>query len=74
MESNKRVQVNFFYKTEAVDEENNVMVTGGWGGGRIDWGVRTDICTLLFIKQIIRTYRVAQGTQYSVMSFMGKES
>ena len=44
------------------------------GGGRIDWGVRTDICTLLFIKQIIRTYRVAQGTQYSVMSFMGKES
>ena len=46
----------------------------GGGGGRIDWGVRTDICTLLFIKQIIRTYRVAQGTQYSVMSFMGKES
>ena len=39
--------MNFFYKTEAVDVENNLMVTRG---KRIDWEVRTDICTLLFIK------------------------
>ena len=29
---------------------------------------------LLYIKQIASTYCVAQGTQHSVMTYMGKES
>ena len=41
----------------------------------INWEIRIDICTPLYKnRQLIRTYCTAQGTQYSVMASMWKES
>ena len=37
------------------------MVTRGWGVG-INWEIKIDIYTLLYIKQIMRTLCIAQGT------------
>ena len=31
--------------------------------GFINWEIGIDICTLLYIKEIIKTYCIAQGTQ-----------
>ena len=47
------------------------------GGGRINWETGTDIYKLLFIK--LRTnkdlrYSTGNCTQYSIMTYMGKES
>ena len=52
------------------------MVTRGWGGG-INWETGIDIYTLLYIKQITNKdlmYNTGNSTQYSVMTYMGKES
>ena len=43
----------------------------------IDWEIGTDIYTLLYIKQITNKhllYSTGNSTQYSVMTYMGKES
>ena len=53
------------------------MITRGekWGG--INWETRIDIYTLLYIKWIPNTdllYSTGNSTQYSVMTYMGKES
>ena len=53
------------------------MVTRGerWRG--INWEIGIDIYTLLYIKQITNKdllCRTGNSTQYSVMTYMGKES
>ena len=53
------------------------MVTWGKERGEINWETGTDICTLLYIKQITNKNLVCStgnSTQYSVMAYMGKES
>ena len=49
-----------------------------WGRRRgINWEIWTDIHTLLYIKQIANKdllYGTGNSTQYSVMTYMGKES
>ena len=46
-------------------------------GEVINWGIRIDIYTLLYIKQITNKdspYSTGISTQYSVMDYTGKES
>ena len=46
-------------------------------GGGINWEIRIDTYTLLFIKQKSNEnllYSTGNSTQYSVMTYMGKES
>ena len=53
------------------------MVTKGEDGGGIIWEIGIDIYTLLYIKQIINKdlpYSLRNSAQYSVMTYMGKES
>ena len=54
------------------------MVTKGERKGvGINWEVGTDIYTLLYIKWITNKdllYSTGNSTQYSVMTYMGKES
>ena len=50
---------------------------GGKVGGGINWEIGNDIYTLLYIKQITNKdllYNTGNSTQYSVMTYMGKES
>ena len=52
------------------------MVTRGESQGEINWEIRIDIYTLLYIKQITNKdllYSTGNSTQYSVMAYMGKE-
>ena len=52
-------------------------VAGGGGGGGINQVVGINICTLLYIKQIINKdllYSTENSTQYSVITYKGKES
>ena len=46
------VQMNLFTKkrNRVTDVENKVMITGGKGGGGINWEIWTDLYTLLCIK------------------------
>ena len=53
--------------------------TYGYQGGKrgINWEIGIDIYTLLYIKQITNKdllYSTGNSTQYSVMTYMGKES
>ena len=53
------------------------MVTKGERGGEINWEIGIDIYTLLYIKQINNKdllYSTGNYTQYSVMTYKGKES
>ena len=53
------------------------MVTKGEDGGGIIWEIGIDIYTLLYIKQIINKdlpYSLRNSAQYSVMTYMGKDS
>ena len=50
-------------------------MAGGWRW--INWEIGIDIFTLLYIKQITNKdllYSTGSSTQYSVMTYMGKES
>ena len=52
------------------------MLPGGKGGG-INWEIGIDIYTLLYIKLVTNKdllYSTGNSTQYSVMTYMGKES
>ena len=49
----------------------------GDGGGGINWEIGIDVYILLYIKQITSKnllYSTRNSTQYSVMTYMGKES
>ena len=67
------------YKTE-VDtqmQKTNLWLPGDKRKGGINWEIGTDICTLLYIKQITNKnllYSTGNSTQYSVMAYMVKES
>ena len=53
------------------------MLTRGKERGRINWEIGTDIYTLLYIKQITNKdllNSTGNSTQYSVMTYIGKES
>ena len=50
---------------------------GGGDGGVMNWEIGIDIYTLLCIKQVTSKnplYSTGNSTQYSVMTYMGKES
>ena len=50
---------------------------GGKGGVGINWEIGTDICTLLYIKQVTNKdllYSTGNSIQYAVMTYMGMES
>ena len=73
------IQWNLFTnKNRLTDFENKLMVTKGerWGGrGEINWEVRINIHTL-YIKIINKDllYSSGNSTQYSVITYTGKES
>ena len=49
----KMIQMNLFIKpkqTHIILLENKIMVTGGKGGGGINWEFRIDMYTLLYLK------------------------
>ena len=53
-----------------------LWLPGGKRGG-INWEIGTEICTLLYMKQITNKdllYSTGKSTQYSLMTYMGKES
>ena len=46
-------------------------------GGGINWEIGIDVYTLLYIKQLTNKdlpYSTGNSTQYSIMTYMGKES
>ena len=50
---------------------------GGGQGGGIGWEFGTDMYTLLYLKQITNKdllYSTGNSAQYSVITYMGKES
>ena len=54
-----------------------MVIKGERGKGQINWEIGTDINTLLYIKQITNKnllYSTGNSTQYSVITYMGKES
>ena len=59
-----------------MDFKNTFMITKGdmWQGG-LNWELAMDRYTLLYIKQITKfLYSTGNRTQYSVITYMGKES
>ena len=72
--------MNLFAKQkQSIDVENKLKVTGGKveGGGGINWEIGIDTYTLLYIKQITNKdslYSTGIPFQYSVMTYMGKDS
>ena len=75
VESKKMVQMNLFTKHKQSQMQKTNMVTWGKERGEINWETGTDICTLLYIKQITNKdllYSTGNSTQYSVMTYMGK--
>lgn len=66
-------QINLSLKKESCRCRKQIYGYQGVEGEGINWEIRMDIYTLLYIKQI-RTYCTAPGTQYSVMACMEKET
>ena len=53
-----------------------LMINREYAGEGINWGIDSDIYTLVYIKQITNKgllYSRGNLTQYSVMAYMGKE-
>ena len=74
------VQINLFTKQKWSHRcrKQTYGYQGGKGGGRgITWEIGIDIYTRLYIKQITNKdlpYSTGNSTQYSVVTYMGKES
>ena len=78
MESLKKNDTNeLIYKIERLkDFHNKFMVTKGERWGRGGW-IGCGICTLLYTEWIVKgdlLYSIENSTQYSVITYMGKES
>ena len=68
--------MNLFTKQKQSHRCRNLGLQGGRGGGR-KWETGIDIYTLLYIKQVTNKdllYSTGKSAQYSVMTYMGKES
>ena len=66
-----------FARNRDTEVENKYMDTRGEGEGGMNWEIGIDIYTLLCIKQITNEnllYSTGNSTQYSVVTYMGKES
>ena len=65
-------------RNRVTDVEDKLMVTKeGRRGGGTNWEIGIDIYTLLCIKQITNKnllYSTGNSTQYSVITYTGKES
>ena len=69
--------MNLFTKQIESQMQKTNLVTRGERGGRDKWEIGIDIYTLLYIKQITNKgllYSTGNSTQYSVMTYMGKDS
>ena len=58
-------------------QKTNLWLPEGKVGEGINWEIGIDIYTLLYIKQITNTdplYSTGNSSQYSVMTYRGKES
>ena len=67
--------MNLFAEQTDSQTENKLMVTKGGGGIYQEFGI--NIYTLIYIKQVIDKdllYSTGNSTQYSVITYMGKES
>ena len=79
MESKKNDTNELINKTEtdSQTQKTNLWLPKGKGGEGINYEVLINIYTLLYIKQIINKdllYSIENSTQYSVITYMGKES
>ena len=64
------------FRDRVTDVENKLTVTRRERGG-VNWEIEIDVYTLLYIKQVTNKdllYSTGNSTQYSVMTYMGKES
>ena len=66
------------YKSEIESQmqQTNMIMREEMGKG-VNWDIGTDIYTLPYIKQITNKdllYNIGNYSQYSVMTYMGKES
>ena len=70
--------MNLFTKQKQTDIENKLMFTKGvMLGGGVNQEFRINIHTLLYIRQITNKnllYSTGNSTQYSVITYMRKES
>ena len=68
----KMIQTNLFTKQKQTHRfRNEFMVTGGKGGGGIDWEFGIDMYTLLYLKQITHKdliHSTGNSAQYSVIT------
>ena len=67
------------YKTETDSQtlKTNLRLPKGKGGGRINEEIGIHMCTRLYIKQTTNKdllHSTVDSTQYSAMTYMGKES
>ena len=71
------VQMNLFTKQKKTHRcRKQTYGYQGRRGGGINWEIGIDIYTLLYIKWITNKdllYSIGNSTQYSVMTYMGKE-
>ena len=79
VESKKHGTNKFVCKTEIESQKQKTYftVTKGKRGEGINWEIGTDIYTLLYIKQVTNKnllYSTGNTTQYSVMTYIRKES
>ena len=72
------IQMNLFTKQKQTDIENKLMFTKGvMLGGGVNQEFRINIHTLLYIRQTTNKdllYSTGNSTQYSVITYMRKES
>ena len=79
MESKRNGTNEVIYKTKTdsqTSEANNGSQRGTMEEG-MDWGFGMGICTLLYVGWMVNgnlLYSTRNSTQYSVMTYMGKES
>ena len=76
VDSKKTSTNELIYKTKIQSQTQKTNLWGEVGGG-INWETGIDIYTLLYIKQITNKdllQSTGNSTQYSVMTYMGKES
>ena len=69
MKSKKNDISKLIYTTETDSQKKktNIWLPKGKGGREINWYFEINIYLLLTIKQITRTYHIAQGTVFNIL-------